>query len=439
MKVLVYTHKTTNRVRYIFRLYFNELLGADVRMTTDAEEFKAYAGVKLSYGFQPLGDELFFLARNLLFETGISEQHISVSQSEGLPVFFTVGKQSALPFDLFAAAFYLVSRYEEYLPHIRDDLDRFDAHNGLAYQNGFLTRPVVNHWALLLKRTVTARFPDFVVPRQRFRFVSTIDIDNAYAFREKGLVRMLGGLVKSAVSLDFKELATRLKVLTGFQRDPYDTYDYQLEIQKRYHLRPVYFFLVGDYGVNDKNLSVQNRRFQQLIKHIADHAEVGVHPSFASNKFPDRLRTEMNRLKNILHREITHSRQHFLMLKFPDTYRNLIERDITDDYSMGFANEIGFRAGICTAFNFYDLDLEIETKLKVHPFAVMDASLKYYMKLEPAQAIALVKPMIDDVRSVNGVFMSLWHNETLSDDKQWAGWRAVYENIVEEAAGKTTA
>jgi len=431
--ILIYTHKPTNRVRYIFRLYFREMLGLELRVTGDAAEFNAHAGPKLSYTFQPLGDELFFAARNLLFETGIAEQNITVSQWQGLPVFFASGKQSALPFDPFAAGFYLVSRYEEYLPHIRDELDRFDAHNSLAWQNGFLDRPVVDHWALLIRDVLAARFPQLQFQQRRYKFISTLDIDNAYAYKEKGLMRSLGGLAKAAAELDLKEAVARLRVLLRLQRDPYDTYDYQLEIQKRYKLRPIYFFLVGDYGVNDKNLSVQNKRFRSLIQHIADHADVGVHPSFGSNKEPERLRSEIGRLKKILHRDITRSRQHFLMLKFPDTYRNLIERDITDDYSMGFANEIGFRAGICTPFNFYDLDQEVETKLKVHPFAVMDASLKYYMKVEPAAAPARVKPIIDEVKAVNGTFVSLWHNESLSDEKQWKGWRAVYEQIVEEA------
>ncbi|TND09790.1 MAG: hypothetical protein FD123_914 [Bacteroidetes bacterium] len=437
--VLVYTHKITNRLRYIFHLYFDEMLGVPVHFTTDQNEFAAHAGPKLSYGQKPLANELHFASCGLLFETGISEQHIPVSLWEDLPVFFSAGKQSALPFDLFAAGFYLVSRYEEYLPHIRDSLDRFDAHQSLAWQNGFLQKPVVNLWGARLKKILAAHFPALTFPVKRYRFVPTIDIDNAYAYREKGIVRAAGGLGKALFQLNFSEFSERLRVLLRLQKDPYDTYDYQLQVQEQFHFRPVYFFLVGDYGVNDKNLSVQNRKFRSLIKHIADHAEIGVHPSFGSNKEPERLRTEISRLRSILHQDITRSRQHFLMLKFPDTYRNLIERDITDDFSMGFANEIGFRAGICTSFKFYDLDQELETGLRIHPFAVMDASLKYYMKTEPEAAPALVAPLIEEVKSVQGVFMLLWHNESLSDEKQWKGWRDTYFRIVTQASEKKQA
>jgi hypothetical protein len=185
--------------------------------------------------------------------------------------------------------------------------------------------------------------------------------------------------------------------------------------------------------MNDKNISPQNRKFHELIRMLADYAQVGIHPSYGSNTDTSKLPVEISRLKNIVHGDITKSRQHFLMLKFPETYRNLIERDITDDYSMGFANECGFRAGICTPFNFYDLDIESETTLKVHPFAVMDATLNLYMKLSPEEAVRRVKKLTDACKKVNGHMMILWHNETLSDQNQWKDWQVVYEEIIQHA------
>ncbi|HEU4717665.1 MAG TPA: polysaccharide deacetylase family protein [Bacteroidia bacterium] len=431
--ITIYTHRITGRNRYIFRLYFRDLLGMEVRITDNAEEFLAAEGVKLSYTTQPLKDELFFLSRNLLFETGISEQNITVFDWEGNKAFFSSGKTSALPFDLFAAGFYLVSRYEEYLPHIRDRLDRFDAHQSLAWLHGFLHVPVVNRWAILLKEKILERFPGTVFREEGYRFIPSIDIDNAWAYLEKGVMRTAGGYARSVFRMDFEDFRRRTQVLLHTRKDPYDTYEYQLSLMKKTGVRPMYFFLVGDYGVNDKNVSTQRRKFRELIRHLADYSEIGVHPSFASNTLPGKLQVEIQRLKNIVHREITNSRQHFLMLRFPNTYRNLIERDITDDFSMGFANEPGFRAGICTPFFFYDLDLESETVLRVHPFTVMDATLNLYLKLTPEEAIAKIKLLNEEVRKVNGTFMSLWHNETLSDEKEWKGWRIVYEELLKIA------
>lgn len=435
-KLIVYTPRLTNRCRYMFRLYFRELLGMELTMTDSVDEFVASTAYKVSYGAQAVSDELFFVARHLLIETGIAEQNISVFEWEGRKVFFSTGKNSALPFDPFAAGFYLVTRYEEYLPHIRDNIDRFDAHNSLAWQHGFLMKPVVNDWVLLIAGKLKAKYPDIKLQLPEYKFTATIDIDNAYAYRQKGFMRSIGGYGKALLKLNFEDIKTRTKVLFRTKKDPYDTYEYQLALQKKYGLRPVYFFLVGDYGVNDKNLSVQNRKFRELIRHISDYADVGVHPSFASNREPLRVKTEIGRLKNILHCEINRSRQHFLMLKFPQTYRNLIESDVTDDYSMGFANEIGYRAGISSAYNFYDLDLETETHLRIHPFAVMDATLNLYMKLSIDQANEKIAEVIEETRKVGGTFVSLWHNETLSDEKDWKGWRAVYESLLERAVTK---
>jgi len=206
-----------------------------------------------------------------------------------------------------------------------------------------------------------------------------------------------------------------------------------LEIIKKYKLKAIYFFLLGDYGLNDKNLPIESKKFQSLIKMLGDYAQIGIHPSYGSNKSKEQLKKEVARLSGVLHRDVTQSRQHFLKLTLPETYRNLIDLDITDDYTMGFASQIGFRAGICSSFNFYDLDMELETKLKIHPFAMMEGTLKYSMKIRPEDAMMKIQPLIDEVRKVDGVFMSLWHNDTLNDRKIWLGWKTVYEQMVSYA------
>lgn len=402
-------------------------------LTDNVEEFRNFNGARLSYSHNAISDEIHFTSRQLLFENGITEQNITTFDYNDCKVFFAAGKISSLPFDIFAASFYLVSRYEEYLPHIRDEHDRFDAKDSLAFMNGFLQKPVVNIWAEWLKQLILKKYPAFIFPERKYEFISTIDIDNAFAYREKGFTRSVGGYLKSLSQFDLKEVKERTRVLLRIQKDPYDTYDFQLEMLKKYKFKSVYFFLLGDYGVNDKNLPPENEKFQSLIKMISDYAEVGIHPSYGSNKSIDQLKKEVERLSKILHKDITQSRQHFLKLTLPDTYRNLIDLDITDDYTMGFASQIGFRASICTAFNFYDLDMELETKLKIHPFAMMEGTLKYYMNVLPDEALTKIKPLIDEVKAVNGTFISLWHNDTLNNEKLWRGWREVYEKMIQYA------
>jgi hypothetical protein len=188
--------------------------------------------------------------------------------------------------------------------------------------------------------------------------------------------------------------------------------------------------LFADYSTNDKNLPVDNHSFIKLIKSIADHADIGIHPSFESNRYPYKLEKEIKNLSKVFHKEITKSRQHFLKLSFPETYKQLIELDIEEDYTMGYASDVGFRAGTCTPFYFYDLDLEIETKLKIFPFQIMEATLLYYLKLNPENSIELCKQIIKEVKEVNGSLYTLWHNETVSEYRQWKNWKRVFVETV---------
>ena len=431
--LLVFASSITPRLKYIFDLMLHELLGLEYKFTINKEEFISFSGAKFNYSEQQFGEELFFYSVHLLFEKGISNQDISVFDWSTTKAFYATHPKYVFPFDPFAASFYLVSRYEEYLPHRRDEHDRFDTTESLAYQKDFLGKPLVNIWTLKLKGELKKKFPELIFPEREYKYVSTIDIDNAYAYREKGFMRTAGAYARSFFNFDFSDISERTKVLMGSVKDPFDTYDLQLHLQQEYKYNCIYFVLLAEYGTNDKNVPAGSRKLRSLIKSLADYSEVGIHPSYASNKKPGNLKKEISILSKVLKRDVTQSRQHFLILKLPSTYRQLIDLDISDDYTMGYALQVGFRASICSPFYFYDLDMEQATKLLIHPFAVMDATLKYYMKISPQDAMNCIQPLIDEVKKVNGTFISLWHNESLSENKIWAGWKNVYEQLVEAA------
>lgn len=434
--LLIYVPQLSPRIRYTFKIVFTTFLKLkNYQLTTDAVDFINHEGNKISYGEKALGEELFFKSHGLLLQKGIKEQSISISEHLGETVIFPLAN-SAMPYDPFAATFYFLSRYEEYLPHLRDEHDRFPISQSLAHQYGFYQKAIVDRWLLQLKDLLLEKFPDLEFEARKYHFQLTYDIDNAYAYKQKGMLRTLGGIAKHIYKFELKKLWRQLLVLINKRKDPFDTYNYQLNLQRKYGFRPIYFFLLGDYGLNDKNLSHENRHFQSLIKSIADYAEVGIHPSYGSNKNAEKVKREIKRLERIIKRDIVISRQHFLKLTFPETYRRLFESDIREDYTMGFASDVGFRAGTCTPYNFYDIDEELEFNLKVVPFQVMESSLKYYLKLTPEQASERIHAMIDEVKAVKGTFVSLWHNESLSDEEEWKGWRNVYEQMIEYAYNK---
>ncbi len=432
--MLIYTTKICNRIQYTFKLYFKELLGVDILFTTNPEEFIAYQDVKINYSEQAFGDELFFCSIGLLFETNIYEQDFNFIDFEENAAFFAVyNKKSYLPFDPFAAGFYLISRYEEYLPYIKDQYGRFNANQSLAYQHYFLKKPMINIWALKIAAIIKTKFPAFKTIDKKFSFIPTIDIDCAYAYKYKGIIRSIGGYFKSFRDIDIKDIMERTKVLSGIGKDHFDTYDFQFEMQEKYKFHPIYFILFAEYGKYDKNIPLNSRHFHSLIKMLGDEAEVGIHPSYASNENVKLLKQEIEYLSKVLNRQITKSRQHFLKIDLPGTYRNLIELDITDDYTMGFASEIGFRASICNAFRFYDLELDVETNLTIHPFAFMEGTLRDYLAINADKALSYIKPLIDEVKAVNGTFICLWHNESLSNQRRWEGWQKVYEETIKYA------
>ncbi|MBC7412972.1 MAG: polysaccharide deacetylase family protein [Bacteroidia bacterium] len=434
--LLIYTPHITNRLRYTLNFIFNDFLGIEYKTTNSIDEYNnTTALAKLNYSRTAGTDiEIMLFPHGLLKETGINEQTIKVASHSGTPMFFGTSANATLPYDLFACVFYMISRYEEYLPTIRDNHDRFHPQNTLAFQNNFLQLAVVDRWIMQLQGVLLDKFPTLKYKNRGYEYISTIDIDNAYAYLHKGLIRSTLSLVRDVVHLDVKQLTERFRVFAGMSNDPYNTYEYIHAQHKKHNTKVIFFFLVGHYGQYDTNLSIKNKSFQSLIKSIADVSTVGLHPSYGSNTEERYLAREKKSLERVTHRYLTASRQHFLKLQFPETYRRLLLEDFKDDYSMGFAQQPGFRAGTCTPFLFYDLDLESETKLRIHPFQVMEATLHLYQKLSIDEAKHTIAQLVKETKHVQGTFISLWHNETLSENSIWKNWRGVFEYCLEEAS-----
>lgn len=434
MDMLILVPKTTNRLHYIFDLILKDLLGISFKFTTDNETFTSFNGPKFHYGNNQFWNEPFQKATSILFEHDITEKELKIVDYKDVKAFFPVyNEKSVFPFDIFAASFYLVTRYEEYLPHINDKYNRFQAKDSILFKMNMLEKPLVNIWAMELGNILTAIYPDLQLKKKSFTFTPTYDVDAAWAYRHKGIFRTVASMARDAIRMDFAECRKRWDVLIEREKDPFDTFDYQLQLQKELNLHPKYFILCGEYDLNDKNISLRNTEFQNLIKRLGDYAEVGIHPSFSSYLNKEKVGMEIRNLSKVLNREITMSRQHFLRLQMPLSYQILIDLDITDDYTMGYATQAGFRAGIASTYKFYDLEHDNVTKLNIHPFALMDGTLRDYLDLNVDESYEKAIRLIQEVKDVNGTFILLWHNETLSDQKRWTGWLPLYHKILDYA------
>jgi hypothetical protein len=431
-KILVFAPEITPRVAYSFGFIFQTILGAELTFTSNPKEFKQSTLPRINYSSTNFSSGLFLNAHPLLFEKNIADQEIKTLEFRQINVFFPSSADSFLPFDPFAFSFYSISRYEEYLNENTDTYGRFNDSENILVKLDLHQKPIVDVIAYWIAEELRGKFPEFRIRQRSFQFVTTIDIDNAWAFRNKSLLISIGGMAKAIINGRLKEVQQRFAVALRLADDPYDTYKYILQTYKGQLNRIPFFFLLADRNEFDKSLSYTNKSFRQLITSLADVCDVGIHPSYSSSEKPWLFDTEKKRLENIINKPVVRSRQHFLKLKFPQTYQTAIKSGITDDYTMGFARLAGFRAGTCTPFHFFDLKHNRQTELLIHPFQVMDVTLKNYLDLQPQQAWQLIEKLMLEIKQVNGTFVSLWHNESLSDSGQWQGWPDVFQQILEK-------
>ncbi len=429
--LLVYTHKITPRLTYTFKHICKRILGLDIKFTSKVEDFIAHDSLKMSYAKQPLSNELFVRSHYLLFESGISDLDISVQQWENTKGFFPTGERSDLAFDIFAASFYLLSRYEEYLPHVKDDFGRFTAKESLAYKHRFLSQPVIDIWAYKLKDVLQERFPEFVFPNRNYKVQPVIDVPMTYYFRKKGLLRTIGGTLADIGRFRFKQLYQRYSVLMGFKRDPYDTFKWIITKQKQCDFKFMVLFLIGDYSTYDKNISINKKEFVSLIKSVADYCNVGLKASYFALEDISILKKEKLKMEAVINRDLQAVRHSFSKLNLPQSYRNLVELEIHQDYTMGYIDTLGFRAGTCTPFQFYDLDFEVQTPLQINPYHCLDfALLKYQSELDKKEHL---QKLIKEIKEVNGTFTPVFHNYTFSNLERWEGFRSLFTIILESA------
>lgn len=429
--LLVYTHKITPRVTYTFKHICKRILGIDVRFTSKIEDFIAHDSLKMSYAKQPLSHELFIRSHDLLFEIGLSDLDVNVQKWEKTKGFFATGERSALPFDIFASSFYLLSRYEEYLPHVKDDYGRFLASESLAYKHKFLQQPIIDIWAYKLKAVLEERFPDYKFPQRHYKVLPVIDVPVAYYFKYKGLLRTVGGTLNDIRRFKLKQLYSRYLVLMGFKRDPYDTFKWIIRKQKTCDFKFMVLFLIGDYSTFDKNLNTNKKQFVSLIKSVADYCDVGVKASYFALDNIEMLKKEKLKMEFITHNGLKAVRHSFSKLNLPTSYRNLVELEINQDFTMGYIDTLGFRAGTCTPFQFYDLDYEVQTPLKINPYQCLDfALLKYNSELDKTEHL---QKIINEVKAVNGTFIPVFHNYAFSDLDRWKGFRTLFNLVLESA------
>ena len=381
--LLILSPQTSPRLEYVCNVIFKRVLGLEYSIVNDEEKYKAHTDFKLRY----------VPKSNILFENDIRQQD-----------------EELLLQDKPALAFYLLTNYEEYLPECPKD-----QHGRIVHEQSFVVRhqlhkqATVQRIALEYKNLLSKQKPDFQWKGNYYRFVPTFDIDIAYAYKGKTFFHFCGALGKAILTLQWSRAKQIIKARhqQDFQ-DPYDIYDIEKQLCKQHQLQAIYFFLTSDRTQYDRNISPRSPYFSDLVQKLKAYATIGLHPSYHSKNQNDIIK-EKNTLEEKGQVKIHYSRQHFLKVKFPDTFRNLIAAGITDDYSLGFYDRIGFRNGMAIPFPFFDIKENKTTNLMLHPLLIMDSAAVQELGIEEKYQKEITE-LIREVKSVGGEMIALWHS-----------------------------
>ncbi|MFN5984555.1 MAG: polysaccharide deacetylase family protein [Fluviicola sp.] len=424
--MLIFVDQISERLIYIKEFIFDSH-GIIGDLTNDKNYFQSYDGEKCIFSDISLDGIPTLKPSALLFEEKLGHKwNIQLEKWNELECFSFDGIVDPL-----ASIFYVLSRFEEYGLIIKDEHDRFSAKMSLQYKHNLLQRQIVEEWIELFVKTYSPSQLELLEKNKTVTFIPTFDIDNTFAFKWKEGWRSWLSNCKDFFNNQPNRRVLRKKVQKGLEQDPFDCYDYLESIANQFP-ETHFFWLVGDFAQYDKNITLTDPRHQKLISKFDAIDKVGLHPSYASNLNFRKLELEKERLETVLNRTIETSRQHFLKLNFPNTYESNRKLKFTTDFTMGYADEVGFRAGTARKHYFFDLIHNDRTNYEIVPFVYMDGTLNEYKRFSIDEALQCVDELIVEVEKYGGVFCCLWHNESIAEAGKWKGWRGVFEHTIEQ-------
>lgn len=420
--IIILTERISPRLLYAAGHILGNVLGVRY-LVCDELPAKQEGDIVLAYGVKNACADFCMYASDFIIREGVPDSaYYTEIISRPWPYFVGQKDEFDYEIDVFALCVFSLSRCEEYVIAEKDNYGRFPASQSVFFRDGILHQPHLDQSIHAFAERLKKQFPAFTHRANVAKLMLTIDVDHAWKYKNKGFVRNLAGAALNVFKGNFKTLAERIKVLTGVLADPYNSFG---EIRNAFHPSDVrYFILLGDYNKIDINIHHRCSAFRDLIRRLSDEYPVGVHPSSRTADRPGQLREEIHRLEDITGMKVTTSRQHFLQMKLPDTYRALTDAGIASDYTMGYADAAGFRAGTAYPFRWFDLVRNEETQLVVYPFVAMDVTLRDYLSLSEDEAFALIEKMWSEVEKYGGNFILLWHNSSFIDSEGWSGWKS---------------
>jgi hypothetical protein len=334
------------------------------------------------------------------------------------------GAELVVHADILASAFFLLTRYEEWVrKDVRDEHGRFPGKESLACRAGFIERPLVDEYSELLRGWAADAGVPLPPWDRNFRVLLTHDIDTLGPELGAGsTLRKLGAglLRRKRWKVAFEEAAAAC----GIARHRFNNLEevQQLDGALSRRLNPdvcgvIYFFMAGATSPRDQPYELRSPLARKAIRQVlASGAEVGLHASYSAGEDPDRIAEERAQLEAIAQTPVTKNRHHFLNWREMWHGRSLAAGGIRWDSTLGFADLPGFRLGVCRPVPLFDPVACTPLGIDEHPLTVMDCSLSFpkYMGLDEEEAFGCVRRLVDATRRHQGEFILNWHNTSLS-------------------------
>ena len=420
--ILVYSAYSDNKLQYVASYIFEYRLGLTFQIITDKEAFNTtHATCKVNYSNDNQTSELKIPSSDYFSNFG--KERIPEIQRQ-----LNINEDGELNFDAFASCFYLLARVEEYNGDIpKDAHDRFRSSSSILAKLSILDVPIIDYWIQSLANFLNQN-QSIQTSLSEYSLKSTLDIDQFFAFKHKPFAVRLGGTLKDFFTINWTRLRERFQ-----SEDPYDRISDIISWHKELGIKLTTFILVADRGTYDKNISSSKPVFLEKVSKISKSAEIGIHPSYYSMNSLKLIQKQKHTLEPLIGESVILSRQHFLRMTMPSTYNASVKAGIEMDYSMGYADRLGYQAGTSVPFYWFDFEQDAVTSLLIHPFQMMDVTFKNYLNLSPEQALEKAQTIIAHNKAVNGCTCLIWHNSSFYAAEGWAGWETTYRKLLIEA------
>lgn len=402
--MLIYIPKPSIRVQYVFDFVLAETLSLEYELTSNLDFFKASdAHCKWSYGLEVEGVPS-LPAANLLWETRVQQQRCIQIIHEDIVALFPTDVWDTVNFDIFASLFFLISRYEEYLPCVKDTHGRYAAIQSTAFQFGFLETAMVNRYIVWFIKWLRSHNLNHDVRMSKPKALVTVDIDHPFYTRDISIGKWLKRNLKDLSFLS--------------EKDKYDTTSYMLDSIGS--LASIFFILCPQKPTEvDHHNQRDSEAFLSMIHQLRLRTKIGLHPSYYAEEHT-LFSEELAWLSEQHERKIKSVRFHYLRFNIETTPQLLMNHQIQNDFSLAYGTHVGFRTSTSLPFYLFDLTRNVKTKLRIYTPCIMDSVFKYHGKSNYREHFS---QLAEEVKMYGGVFIPIFHNDIVSEEE----WKSNFE------------